>query len=132
MNPIDHIIDTHPLKADFDIRLIKHRMGRITLRLNKHNQAPVIPLGTLGNILDCAARVSGHTQFGECLISECEINIHAPLTNELIVSIKISDENQHAATFQCDVHGMVQRAKILIAESHGTVIKLKTELPVVA
>ena len=133
MMQIENFIDTPPLTTDFDIRLIKHRAGRITLRLVARHQVVNIHLGVIGNILDCAARVAGYTTIGNCVLSECEVSIQNQVqTKEFMVSVTIANANQHIATFQCEIQCMVQRLKVLIAESHGTVIKLKTELPIVA
>ena len=133
MNQIEDIISAHPLAANFDIRLVKHRAGRITLRLTRRNLIRDIQLSVLSRILDCAASAAGFATIGKCFIAECEINIHTQLEiNQFVVSTRISNSSHQIATFECEIHGINQRAKTLIAESHGTLLKTKVEWPIVA
>jgi hypothetical protein len=120
----ESFIDAHPLTKDFDIRCAKYR-GRMTLRLVKRNLNTTIPLAALGNILDCAARLAGNGIFEDCIVSECEISIHTQLTKELIVSTRIVDSDAYVATFQCEIQGLNQRSRALVAEAHGTLVKTR-------
>lgn len=129
MNQMQDIIETHPLHSAFNINLTKHRAGKVTLKLASRTPAADLQLGTLGNIIDCAARLAGYTTFGVAFISECEMSTHAPMgDSELLVSAKLSDVNRQLAAFHCEIHSKVQRAKILIAESHGTLVKSNPEM----
>ncbi len=133
MNQIESFPDKHPLQKDFDIRLIKHRAGRITLRLAAPNLIANLQLGGLANIFDYATRVAGNAIIGDCFIAECEMGIRThTASKELIVSTTLTNLNQHLATFQCEIHGISQRSKFLIAEAHGTLVKIKMELSGVA
>lgn len=128
MNHMQDIIEAHPLHSAFNINLTKHRAGKVTLRLASHTPGLDMQLGLLGNIVDCAARLAGYATFGRTFISECEMSTHAPMSdNVLLVSAKLSDVSREIAAFHCEIHSKVQHTKVLIAQSHGTLVKSDPE-----
>lgn len=128
MNHMQDIIEAHPLHSVFNINLTKHRAGKVTLKLASRSPVLDMQLGLLGNIVDCAARLAGYAIFGGTFISECEMNTHAKMgDNELLVSATLSDVNREIAAFHCEIHSKVQCTKVLIAESHGTLVKSNPE-----
>jgi len=138
LDSIDTILAGHTVTTFFNVRIMECEEGKAVLgfrlrdEFHRHSD---IAQSTLGCIVDCVARIAGYGLIGPSFISEHEINYRPWQLSggELIASAQIQFRSDLCLTYVCDLTYDCEllltetTSSRLVAESQGTLAKLKPQ-----
>jgi hypothetical protein len=125
MQTVHDMVNNHMLKSFFQVDLLECTAKKVTFGLTPQDALVNKELqGMFGCVFDCAARSVGYASIGHCVLSECEMTMHAePSSPELFVRARIGTAHTWHAMYYSEIYSVKGRRKILVAESQGTLSK---------
>lgn len=123
---IHDVLIEHPVKTFFHVNVVRYLAGqaRLTFKLrDEFSGGDFESAGTLGLVVDYAARMLGNYCLEHCFLLEQEIRFHSrTLKSSLMVSANIECLGDTDAAFHCEIFSMEKPENHLIAESRGTLL----------
>ena len=118
---------THPAEALFIVSVKNYKRSSMefnfTVRdklLNSFCDSP----GVCNLLIDYAARKAGFEVIGCCFVHELETSTHCRIVAKgFTVKVNIESHNLLDASYSCEVYSRTASDEIVIAESHGTLVK---------